>query len=126
MGPFRYPIGVARLDGSAPETIEALVDTGATYTWIPRQTLDRLGIAPTGRRRLQLADGQIIERESGLVLVTVDGITVATTCIFGDPGSLPLMGVVTLEECGLALDPVRQRLIPTVGLLASLATNSSA
>jgi predicted aspartyl protease len=126
MGTFRHQIVVARLDGGASETVEALVDTGATYTWIPRQTLDRLGVTPTGRRRLQLADGQIIERESGLVLITVDGITVATTCIFGDPGSLPLMGAVTLEECGLAPDPVRQLLIPTVGLLASLATNPSA
>jgi predicted aspartyl protease len=120
MGTFRYPIKIGRLDGSAFETVEALVDTGATYTWIPRPMLERLGIAPTARRRLQMANGQVIEREAGLVLVAVDGETVATMCIFGDPDSLPLLGAVTLEECGLAPDPIRQRLVPVVGLLASL------
>ncbi len=56
---------------------------------------------------------------TGLVLVTVDGETVAASCIFGDAGSLPLLGAVTLEECGLAPDPVQKRLVPVTGLLAS-------
>jgi hypothetical protein len=42
---------------------------------------------------------------------------VFTLCIFGDPETTPLLGAVTLEECGLAPDPVHQRLIPVVGLL---------
>jgi len=120
MGTFRYPVRIGRLDGTAFEPVEALVDTGATYTWIPRPILERLGIVSTARRRLQMANGQIIDREAGLVLITVDGETVATTCIFGDADSLPLLGAVTLEACGLAPDPVRQRLVPVIGLLASL------
>ncbi len=119
MGTFRYPIRIGRLDGSAFEQVDALVDTGATYTWIPRATLDRLGISPTDRRQLQLADGSLIEREIGLALTTVDDRTVATICIFGDEGTRPLLGAVTLEELGLAPDPVRQRLIPVVGYLAT-------
>lgn len=93
-----------------------MVDTGATWTWIPRPILDRLGIPAADRRRLQMANGAIVERESGWALITAEGITVPTTCIFGDPGSIPLLGAVTLEECGLAPDPVRQRLVPVVGL----------
>lgn len=120
MGTFRYPVRVGRLDGTAFETVEALVDTGATYAWIPSPILERLGIPVAGRRRLRLANGEIIERASGLVLVTIDGITVATTCIFGDPDSIPLLGAVALEECGLAPDPVARRLVPVVGLLARL------
>ena len=118
VGTFRYPIRVERLDGSASETVEALVDTGATYTWIPQPVLERLEVAPTTRRRLQLADGNIIEREAGQIRITVDGESVFTLCIFGDPETMPLLGAVTLEEFGLAPDPVRQRLIPVVGLLA--------
>lgn len=120
MGAFRYPVRIGRLDGTASEAIEALVDTGATYTWVPRPTLERLGVTPSTRRRLQLANGQIIERDAGLALITVDGETVASTCIFGDPDLVPLLGAVTLEECGLAPDPIRQRLVPVVGMLASL------
>lgn len=119
MGTFYYPIRVGRLDGSAFETIEALVDTGATWTWVPRPILDRLGIPATDRRRLQMANGQIVERESGWVMITAEGVTAATTCIFGDPDSIPLLGAVTLEECGLAPDPVHRRLVPVVGLALS-------
>ncbi|MDQ7849568.1 MAG: hypothetical protein QN152_09805 [Armatimonadota bacterium] len=119
MGTFRYAIRIGRLDGSAFESVEALVDTGATYTRVPRLVLERLGVAPSTRRRLQTATGQIIERDAGPALVTVDGETVATTCIFGDPDSVPLLGAVTLEECGLAVDPIRQQLVPVLGLLAA-------
>jgi clan AA aspartic protease len=120
MGTFRYTIRIGRLDGSVFETVEALVDTGATYTWVPRPILERVGVTPTTRRRLQTATGQIIERDAGPVLVTVDGDTVATTCIFGDADSMPLLGAVTLEECGLAVDPIGKKLVPVVGLLATL------
>lgn len=120
MGTFRYPIEIAPLTGARWEPIDALVDTGATWTWIPRPVLDRLGVAPTGRRALRLANGQTIERESGLVLVRLDGQTVATTCIFGDAGSMALLGAVTLEESALVPDPIQQRLIPVTGLLASV------
>jgi predicted aspartyl protease len=116
---FRYPVRVGRLDGTASEIIEALVDTGATYTWIPRPVLDRLAIPATDRRRLQMANGQIVERESGWVLLTADGVTVPTICIFGDPDSIPLLGAVTLEECSLAPDPLRQRLVPVIALALS-------
>lgn len=116
VGTFYYPIRVGRLDGSAFETIEALVDTGSTWTWIPRPILDRLGIPVADRRELQMANGQIVERESGWVLITADGITVPSIGIFGDPESIPLLGAVTLEECSLAPDPLRQRLVRIVGL----------
>ena len=106
---------VGRLDGSASETIEAVVDTGATYTWVPRPVLERLGIRSADTRQIQMADGRVIEREIGSILVTVDGKTVPTLCIFGDPESTPLLGAVTLEECSLAPDPVAQRLIPVIG-----------
>jgi len=122
VGTFRHPVQVGRLDGGAFETLEALVDTGATYTWIPRPILDRLAIPATDRRRLQMANGQIVERESGWALLTADGVTVPTICIFGDPDSMPLLGAVTLEECSLAPDPVRQRLVPVIALALSAAS----
>jgi len=120
MGTFAYPIEVGPLSGDRWDQLDALVDTGATYTWIPRPLLDRLGIVPSDRRTLRLANGQIIERDAGPVLVRLEGRTVATTCIFGDPGSMALLGAVTLEESAFAPDPIHKRLIPITALLASL------
>lgn len=115
MGTFTYRIRVARLDGARVETVEAMVDTGAPYTWLPSPVLERLGIEPTGRRRLQMANGEIIERAMCQVLISAEGETVATMCVSGDANSRPLLGAVTLEELGLAPDPIRQRLVPVVG-----------
>lgn len=120
MGTFGYPIEIGPLSGDRWDEVEALVDTGATYTGIPRPVLDGLGITPTDRRTLRLANGQTIDRDAGLVLVRLDGRTVATTCIFGDPGSMALLGAVTLEESALAPDPIHRRLLPVTALLASL------
>jgi D-3-phosphoglycerate dehydrogenase len=62
MGTFRYPVTLLSLDRTQRVTLEMLVDTGATYTWVPEPVLQQLGYQPTFRRRLRLANGQIIER----------------------------------------------------------------
>src|SRR5581483_9660977 len=44
-GHFRVAIHIGNRAGDRFEPIQALVDTGATYTWVPRDVLDRLGVA---------------------------------------------------------------------------------
>lgn len=117
MGTFRYGLAVGSPDGQRFEDVEALVDTGATYTWIPRSLLERLGARPSFRRRLRMADGSIIERDAAVLPVRLDGQVLPTIVIFGDPGSEALLGAVTLEEFSLGVDPVEQRLVPVVALL---------
>ncbi len=41
-----------------------------------------------------------------------------TVFLAGPPGCLALLGAVTLEEFGLAPDPIRKVLVPVGGLLA--------
>lgn len=118
MGTFRVTLEISDPLGQRRyETIEALVDTGATYTWVPRSVLERLGVAPKFRRPFLTADGRQIEREMATILVRIDEREHPTPCIFGDEGTEPLLGVVTLEELGLGVDPVNRRLIPVPGLL---------
>lgn len=117
MGTFRCNIELGSADQSRFERVEALVDTGATYTWIPRPILDRLGVQPLFKRQLKLADGRIIEREAAQVPIRIDSQVLVTICVFGDPGSEPLLGAVTLEEFSLGADPLNQRLVPVVSLL---------
>ncbi len=64
-----------------------------------------------------LADGRQVPYGVAWVRVRIDGRTQPTIAIFGDAGSEPLLGGVTLEEFGLAADPVTRRLIPVPGLL---------
>jgi clan AA aspartic protease len=120
MGTFRYPVTLLSLDRAQRVTLEMLVDTGATYTWVPEPVLQQLGYQPTFRRRLRLANGQTIERGGCEAIVEIDGNALTTIVLFGDPTSEPLLGAVTLEQFSLAPDPVSQRLIPVEALLMSL------
>lgn len=112
MSSFSVPIAIAASPEGPFETLDAVVDTGAFYTWAPRSVLERLGVRPTDRQQFGLADGSLIEREIGDVIVRIDGRIRHTICVFGDEGTEPLLGVVTLEEFALAADLVNHRLLP--------------
>ena len=97
--------------------VELVVDTGATYTVLPRTLLERLGVSPMRSVRLRLADGRVVERPLGEVGIEVEGhYASATPVVFGEEG-VYLLGSVTMEELGLAPDPVEKRLKPTEALL---------
>jgi clan AA aspartic protease len=118
MATFQQQIVVSNLDSSRSRELKAWVDTGAAYTWIPRAVLEDLGIPPAFRRRFRLANGTEIDRDCAQANVKVDGSQLITVCVFGDEGSEPLLGAVTLEEMGLGVDPLNQRLVPVTLLLA--------
>ena len=58
-----------------------------------------------------------LNRDIGEARVRVDGLARTTVVVFGGEDSEPVLGAVTLEELGLAVDPLNQRLIPVSGLL---------
>jgi len=96
------------------------VDTGSTYTWLPRDLLRRLGLSPTTQRSFVLADNRQVTYGVTWTMVTLEGETLPTLVIFGAEGSEPLLGLVTLEEFGLGVDPVDERLVPVRALLKTL------
>lgn len=117
MSIFRLQLEVGDTDGQRFESLEALVDTGATFTTVPATLLERLDVPRTRRMRLRLADNRIIERAAGETSIRLDGQTLRTIVLFGEEGAPSLLGVYTLEAALLAVDPVGQRLIPTEALL---------
>ena len=117
---FRVPIALGDPPGERFEEHQALVDTGATWTWVPEDVLKRLGHQPTVKRKLRAADNRIIERDAAEVPIRIGDETLRSLCIFGDPGSELLLGAVTLEAFSLSPDPVNERLVPVVGLLMAL------
>jgi clan AA aspartic protease len=112
MATFRVPMEIGPMDGSRFERVEALVDTGATYTVVPRDVLERLGITPQFRRRFRIADGRVVELEMAFVIVRLEGEMTYTLCAFGEPGTDALIGKVTLVSLGLGVDAENQRLVP--------------
>ncbi len=117
MGTFRVTIEVGDPQGQRWQPVEALVDTGATYTWLPASLLRSLGVTPSLRFPFILADGRRIEREMAETKVRIDGQERTTLVVFGDEGTEALLGAYTLEGFGLAPDPLNRRLVPVPGLL---------
>ncbi len=103
-------------DPSISREVELLADTGAIYTVLPASLLKELKVKPIGKRKFRLANNQVIERDVGLIGVEIKGIKTHTTVVFGDE-NVYLLGVVTLEELGLEVDPVKGELRPMELLL---------
>ncbi|MBO3804141.1 MAG: aspartyl protease family protein [Candidatus Brockarchaeota archaeon] len=107
----------------SPEDIKEvtlLADTGAIYTVFPETLLKSLGVKSIGRRRFRLANNQVFEREIGIVGMEVGGVKTHTIAVFGDENAY-LLGVVTLEELGFEVDPIKGELKP-LELLLMLST----
>ena len=113
MGTFSWPIRISSMDGQQSRDVEAMVDTGASFTVLPSNLLREIGVEASGKRRFLLADGRRVEMEYGQAWATIDGESVVTIVVFGEENAAPLLGAYTLEGMALAVDPEAQRLVPT-------------
>ncbi len=117
MGEFFWPIGVRSSDGERVETVDALVDTGASYSLFPRTMLERLGIVPIGQRGFEQADGSVIERDIGRAMLVINGEEDIQRVIFGDDDAESLIGAGTLQGFLLLVDSVSEQLVSRNGRL---------
>jgi aspartyl protease family protein len=120
VGAFEYSVEVGDFEGRRFEQLVALVDTGATYTTIPRDVLFRLGVTPEEERPFILANGERITYGMAWVRIHLDGREQPSLAVFGEEGIKPLLGAFTLEGFGLAVDPVSQRLVPAEAYLVQI------
>ena len=96
------------------EEIEAPVDTGAAFSWIHRERLERMGAVVLRRMGFRAIDGSIIERDTAAVWVASNGFTGPDIVVMAERKDMEVIGVHTIEGLGLAADPVQKKLIPTV------------
>jgi len=120
MGTFTIRIDLGDPDGRRWQTIEALVDSGATFTMAPRSLLERLDVRPQDKVPFELADGRSVEFDIGETAVRIGNRIRTTLVVFADDGLQPLLGAYTLEAFLLAVDPVNRRLVPISALLKRL------
>ena len=120
MGTFKVDVEIGDPAGQRFERLEALVDTGSTYSMFPAEILRRLGVEPHRTSTFELADGSQREWPIGRTWLRLDGRRELSLVVFGDEDSEPLLGAVALEEFLLAPDPMRRRLVPIPGLMMVL------
>ncbi len=109
-----------RVLGAGNGSYEAnfLVDTGATDSLAPASSLHKIGLKPVGKKKYELADGNKVEYEFGLVEITVMDEITAGRVIFGPENAEPILGVTALESAGISVDPASQtlRMLPAIPL----------
>ena len=117
MGTFKVAFQIGSITGDRWEWVEALVDTGATYSLVPGAVLRSLGVEPMSRFPFVLADGTRIDQDVAEARVRLNGDERTTLVIFGSERTEPILGAYTLEGFLLGVDPAGQRLISVPGLL---------
>jgi predicted aspartyl protease len=64
-----------------------------------------------------LADNRRLDLDVGETTIRIDRKTVTTLVVFGDERAGSILGAYTLEGLGLAVDPLKRRLMPTDAFL---------
>ena len=107
---------------------EFWVDTGALYSFIPEDYLEKIGVEPSGKRNLILADGQNDTRLLGFCDFQLEELEGRVPCpvIFGPKGSLLLLGATALENFGVEVDPIQKKLKPMLAVIGGFLASATA
>jgi predicted aspartyl protease len=112
-----------------PESVfeeEFWVDSGALYSFVPEDCLERIGVEPAATRNLVLADGRREKRLLGFCDFQIEGLEGRIPCpvIFAPKGSLFLIGATALENFGVEVDPLQKRLKPILAVIGGFLASS--
>ncbi len=112
MGTFSVQLEVGNPSHEEFVAVEALVDTGAIYTMLPEDLLDRLSVPRLETDIFELADDSLVEYWIGDAVVRLQGRMRTVPVVFARPDNTPLLGATTLEIFRLMADPVNEQLTP--------------
>ena len=110
-------MGFMRIEGLvrgplSEERLEFVVDSGAMYSLLPDGVWQRIGIEPRSRMKFGLADATTIERDISECEFELPQGTAHSPVILGEPGDQALLGVVTLENLAVMLNPYTGEIVP--------------
>jgi predicted aspartyl protease len=123
MGMFKKKVRVSNIKNSKQFFEEEFwIDTGALYSFVPEDYLERIGIEPTAKRNLILADGRQNTRLLGFCDFEIEDFEGRLPCpvIFAPKGSLFLLGATALENFGVEVDPIQKKLKPILAIIGGL------
>ena len=88
------------------------MDTGSEFTWLPSEVLERIGVEPVKKDlRIQMANGQIVTRNVGYVILRVDKYETTDEVVFAQQGDLSLLGARALEGMNVHVSARQKRLV---------------
>jgi predicted aspartyl protease len=113
MGTFRVDLEIENPARPGEKRLlqSVLVATGAELSWVPSWVLQSLGVERNNQWRFRQADGTVLERWTGTVVVYLAGKRAGDEVVFGEPGDLTLLGSRTLEGFNLRVEPVTKKLV---------------
>ena len=114
---IKYVEGQVKGPAGKKETVQFLVDSGATYSLLPQKVWKKIGLKPQRKLSFSLADGTSVERSVSEVFISLPQGEAHTPVILGEEGDEALLGVVTLEILGLVFNPFDRTLHPMRMLL---------
>jgi len=109
MGETRARLKIYGPDGKAIE-LEALVDSGATFTKVPKEIADSLGLKARYETEVELVDGRRVKRGLAGAEVELEGVRRPVLVAIGEEGERALIGYTTLELLGFKVNPVTGKL----------------
>ena len=105
--------GLLPKDQVRRETIEGLVDSGATKLVLPEAVVKRLGLSPGNSVKVRYADGRrATRREIKGVFVQLLGRDGTFTAVSEPKRDTALIGAIILEDLDLLVDCVSGQVIP--------------
>ena len=81
-----YVEGVARGPGGKESVVSLLVDSGATYSLLPKPAWEAIGLAPKREVAFTLADGSTVRRHVSECYLTLPQGDAHTPVILGETG----------------------------------------
>lgn len=97
--------------------VKLLVDSGVTYSVLPKDVWRSIGLKPKREMTFTLADGTTVRRSISEVYIMLPQGEAHTPVVLGEDGDEALLGVVTLEILGLVFNPFDRTLQPMRMLL---------
>ena len=89
-----------------------LVDTGSENTWLPRSTLDKIGIVREKKDMpFVMANGKVVTRNVGFAIIRIGEYFTIDEVVFAEKGDLALLGARTLEGLNLMVSPTERKLV---------------
>ena len=105
--------GLLPADQVRRETIQGVVDSGATRLVLPADVVKRLGLPPGGPIKVRDADGRRVKRGSaeGVYVRLLDRHG-TFTAVVEPKRTTALVGAIVLEDLDLLVDCSAQRIVP--------------
>jgi len=126
MGMFKQKVKVSNLKNAELFFEEDFwVNTGALYSFIPEDLLERIKAEPVDSRNIILADGRTDKRLIGFCNFQIEGLKATLPCpvIFTPKNSLFLLGATALENFCVDADPTSKKFKPIAAIIGGFTAS---